>query len=186
MFKFGKWQLITIILCVALAVSIGFNLYQAFNDSYNPSNFTYTPNSPLTVEATNYPLRLSMTINKTEFKLREPISMIFTLKNIGNKTLTLVFSCGRDRKGFRVYNERGREVYSSLRHTLYPHEWVPTKMLPGEEVGGLTTWYQEVEPYQNFHLGKAPPGTYHIIGEFISISLNLTIRTPPITIKIVE
>ena len=24
----------------------------------------------------------------------------------------------------------------------------------------------EVEPYQNFHLGKAPPGTYHIIGEF--------------------
>jgi len=184
MFKFGKWQLTTIILCVALAVSIGFNLYQAFNDSYNPSNFTYTSNSPLTVEATNYPLRLSMTINKTEFKLGEPINMKFTLKNIGNKTLVLYTD--RDMLSFIVYDKAGSEVYNEYRHVAYTHSTY--RIHPDEELsfGNVTTWYQKVEPYQNFHLGNAPPGTYHIIGEFISISLNLTIRTPPITIKIVE
>ena len=169
------------ILLVAL-VSVVVFVVVAVNHNRAGNETTY----PVTVEASDYPLNLSMTINKTVFRLGEPVKIRLRIKNIGNKTLVLSFG-DRDRPSFIVYNEEGSEVYRFLRHVLYPTMYNPVKISPGDEFsfGNYTVWYQKVEPYQNYHLNDAPPGTYHIIGEFVSTSLDLTIQTPPITIKIV-
>jgi len=126
-----------------------------------------------------------MTINKTVFRLGEPVNIKIRIKNIGNETLVLCFTDGRDHPGFIVYNFLNSEVYHF--DFFYLEFQVFSKISPGKEYsfGNYTVWYQKVYPRQNYHLSKAPPGIYYIVGEFVSVSLKLTIRTPPITIKIV-
>ncbi len=191
MLKDKKWQILSIILAVGLGVSVCFNVYQSFNAlRNNPNSDT---NQPVTVEASNYPLSLSMTIDKTVFELGEPVKITFRLENIGNETLNLYFSDGNDAYDFIVYNESNTIVYRKYYDTLYPQVHTPSKMEPGEARGRTWAWwqvdglvYQGLDKDPPAYYEKVPPGTYHITGLFISHTLNITVETPPITITILE
>lgn len=145
------------------------------------------------VNATQYPFKLTMSLSKTELKLGDPVNISLFLEYTGNENLTLVFSCGKDQLSFTVYDEKNSSVYDKYSNTVYAAIYMPTAVVLGWYQNITYTWYQEDGlVYQG--IGQDPPayynkvsaGTYHIVGVFISHTLNLTIETPPITITILE
>jgi len=130
------------------------------------------------VEASHSPLRLIMILNKTTFKVKEPLNIHLILENIGNETLTLCFSDGIDFPVFVVYDEKGSKVFD-LREDLFlipSHQ--PFDLPPKQSNGVALTWYLELQP-----------GTYQIVGIYnggLGFMLGFTIKTEPITITIVS
>ncbi len=125
------------------------------------------------VEASHYPLKLMMVLNKTTFKVGEPINITFIIENIGNETLTLFFTDGVDRESFVVYDEAGSQVYEDIHY--YPAVHIPFMLPPSLSTSLTPTWYQNL-----------PLGSYKIVGLFISGSLGFTLETQPVTITIEE
>lgn len=142
------------------------------------------------VEASHFPLKLAMVLNKTTFEMGEPVNMILQIENIGNETLTLHYYGGADHFSFVVYDKNGFKLYEPDRvwPTLYmPPEHVP----PGLARIAQDTWHQQYNPIFRgwgedplYEYKKVPSGAYQIIGQFISHALNFTIETPPVTITI--
>ncbi len=149
------------------------------------------------VEASQFPLKLTMILNKTTFEVNEPVGIHFFLENIGNETYGFYWA------GlyvyFKVYDEKGSGVYNE-------YEDVFTQVLPRtvEIPPGLgrrvnCTWYQHGKlVYQGLgedppaYYKEVPPGRYKIvgfyddIGSYHNISRRFTVETPPITITIVS
>lgn len=123
------------------------------------------------VEKSYYPLKLTMVLNETTFEVGEYVEITFIIENIGNGTLTLSFSDGFDRESFVVYDEAGSQVYEDIHY--YPQIRIPFMLPPSLGTSLTPTWYQNL-----------PPGSYQIVGLFISGSLNFTIETQPVTITI--
>lgn len=149
-----------------------------------------TAGGGIMVEASHYPLKLTMVLNKTTFKVGEPINITFITENIGNETLTMIFSDGSDHFSFIVYDENGSKVYEPQRGYLMVR--IPTLVSPGLAGVAQDTWYQQYNPIFRgwdedplFEYKKVPPGKYQIVGVFVS-SLSFTIQTPPTMITIVS
>lgn len=139
-----------------------------------------TEGAGIMVEASRFPLKLTMILNKTTFEVEEPVNMTFYLENIGNETLTMVFSDGHDRFSFNVLDENDSLIYES--HWFYPTVYIPMDVPPRLARITTQTWWQKTnigDGTQQVKLGK-----YKIVGLFISGTFDFTIETPPITIRI--
>ena len=64
-------------------------------------------------------LQLTMTLQKTNYSLGEPVNMTFTMTNISNQTINLG-QYADYRFGFIVYNDTNNSIYrTSLNFPLY-------------------------------------------------------------------
>jgi hypothetical protein len=179
-------RVIVLISLVLVIVAAALIAIQAQNSAGNVQT-----NGPVTVEGLNYPLKLAMTLKKTNLTLGEPLDLAFSLENVGNETLTLIFSCGRDAFDYAIYNESDALVYSRLRDWVFPQIITYEYMRPNETRCFIVAWPQFGElVYVGLHnnppcyYDTVPPGTYSIRGAFRSRTLNFTLETAFVEFKI--
>ena len=134
-------------------------------------------------------LQLTMTLQKTNYSLGEPVNMTFTITNISNQTI-LLSQYAAYRFGFIVYNDTNNNIYqTSLNFPLYPNNpgglMVGAYFLNAEESFTETlVWGQTCN---NAAVSEGVPvGTYYIVGQtgYIFNNIGLTIETTPIQIVI--
>jgi hypothetical protein len=147
------------------------------------------PEEGIVVEATKFPLKLTMVLDKTKFELNEPVKMAFFIENIGNETLHM--SMYEDDFDFVVYDEAGYEVYELNKNVAHPAVYIPMPLPSWLSRLGTLTWSQDynlklvtLDPHPQFEYRKVSPGRYRIIGQFVSSHLRFTIKIPPVTITI--
>jgi len=108
-------------------------------------------------------LKLSASLDKTDFMLEEPISMTCQLDNVGELNVTLFLSDGTDRFFLCVYkppvSENTTFHYFNREPIQGPH--TPKVIMPGETLEQILVW-------QNLLF---LPGTYRIIGNLESPTL---------------
>jgi len=135
-------------------------------------------------------LQLTMTLEKTEYNLSEPININLTLTNINNKSVNIQFGPDTNQElyDFQVYNSTNSTVYLGSYEgqsgiMVTPPFEAQEKLDPGQSSGWVFSWLQEG------YTQNVPRGTYYIIG-LSSFSLpdyqqkSITIETTPIQIKI--
>jgi len=148
-----------------------------------------TPKESVIAEATKFPLRLKIILDKTKFGLGETVKMVFFAENIGNRTIDM--SMYEDYFSFVVCDEAGSEIYDWNKNHGHIALYIPMALPSGLSRMGILEWNQDynlklitLDPHPQFEYRKVSPGRYQIIGQFISSHLRFTIETPPITITI--
>lgn len=147
------------------------------------------------VEAVFYPLKLVVSLNKTEYRRGESLPIKFQLTNIGNSTVEL--ECAVGGPGANPYVWLSFKVYNASDNLLSLEPFLVTQMgsevtlYPGSFVGCTHEWDQKVvDPWGVLQYLKT--GTYKIIGFLDGCSLNglpinrSSLETPPIQITIWE
>ena len=133
-------------------------------------------------------LQLTMTLQKTNYSLGEPVNMTFTITNISNQTIHLD-SYGWvgetfDMFEFQVFNDTNN-IWSLIYPVFagyYNGAISVTVLNPEESLTGALVWEQM---YNDTVPVPVSPGTYYIVGQIGPIFLNgLTIETTPIQIVI--
>ena len=99
-----------IVILSALTVLMGVAIVYALGHEFRPQSSTQT--IP-TAEGVNdqFGLELTMTLQKTEYSLGEPINITLTITNIGNQTITYAYCESLHRFDFRVYNDTNNGIY---------------------------------------------------------------------------
>jgi hypothetical protein len=143
-----------------------------------------------TVEGANESLglKLTMTLEKTNYSLFEPIDIYFTITNISNQTIYLDSYGGAfNMYEFQVYNDTNNSVWSQI-YPVYSYslptaepDIVATALNSEESLTGVLEWEQLCN---NTAPVPVSPGTYYIVGQIGPIFLNGTIETTPIQIVI--
>jgi hypothetical protein len=166
---------------MVIAVTAIFMLLNAFL----PLNFSH-----LKTETTYYPFKLTMSLEKITYSLREPINIILYLENIGNESVTLEYPSPSHFDSI-ICDENFNQVYGLGEHRGWVTLWLPPHEIePGETINTTLTWYQEVgfkrvEPGVIYYYW-AKPGIYYVTGIFTSATYNVTLNTPAIRITIGE
>jgi uncharacterized coiled-coil protein SlyX len=128
--------------------------------------------------------QLTMTLEKTQYSLGEPINITLALTNISNQTVSFWLDYSFSYFRFLVYNSTNSAIYSSL----YNGEPVLPLMVlftlnAGQSMGDYFSWEQTI-----FSPEGVPvlPGTYYIVGQVGPVQevYNSTIETTPIQITI--
>jgi hypothetical protein len=157
-------------------------------------NFGSSPPPPLslppTAEGVNDGLKLTMTLEKTEYTIGEPVNITLTITNISNQTTTI---------GLSAYNDFDFRVYNGTNSTLYQWSnrwigvavpqviWLET-LNAGESLSENLAWSQTCYNTGLSEGVPVSPGEYHIVGQIGSIlsGKNSTIETTPIQVTIVK
>jgi len=141
-----------------------------------------------TVEGVNEQLglQLTMTLEKTNYSLFEPISIYFTITNISNQTISLLqYGDAFNMYEFRVYNDTNNSIWSQIYpvYAFNPGGPMITKTLLNskESLTGVLVWEQMCNDTAPVPVS---PGTYYIVGQIGPIFMNGTIETTPIKIVI--
>jgi hypothetical protein len=147
--------------------------------------------SKVTSTLINGPLELRLELDKTEFVQGEPVNITVSLKNIGNKTITVVYTTFKTRVGVKILYLNGTIANEWGRSPLTATEEV--SFAPGEQVSRTYVWDQDVVIFEGrTFIGRrqAPKGTYKIVGT-TGTSIGVygigplgMLETPPITITI--
>ena len=140
-------------------------------------------------EATEYPFKLVMTLDRTTYKLGDLVNVTWILINVGEENVTLYYSVDH-LLDFVVYDANFIRVYR------YRSQWggvlgiLPLAPIPpGDRMTLTGSWEQtydssgKVRP-ELWHK-KVPPGIYHIAGIFRSGTYNVTLTTSVIRIAII-
>jgi len=136
-------------------------------------------------------LQLTMTLQKTNYSLGEPVNMTFTITNISNQTI-LLSQYAAYQFGFIVYNDTNNNLYqTSLNFPLYPNnpgglDIIPFSLNAEESFTETLVWGQTCNNTIYSEGVPVSPGTYYIVGQtgYIFNMNGLTIETTPIQIVI--
>lgn len=169
-----------LVLLSALTVLLGISLVYALSYAFKPTNSAQTLPTAEAVDKQDG-LELTMTLEKTEYSLGEPINVTLTMTNISNQTIN--FTDAMWEIDFRVYNDTNSDLYRwSSSQQVFP-AIIVTMPLNAEE--SLT--YHRVWPQTcNYTLvsggASVSPGTYYIVGQDSRYSL----QTTPIQVTIIK
>ena len=136
-------------------------------------------------------LQLTMTLQKTNYSLGEPVNMTFTITNISNQTI-LLSQYAAYRFGFIVYNGTNNNIYqTSLNFPLYPNnpggpDIIPFPLNAAESFTETLVWGQTCNNTIYSEGVPVSPGIYYIVGQtgYIFNMNGLTIETTPLQIVI--
>jgi len=151
-----------------------------FLNAFLPINFFF-----LQAEVTEYPFKLITTLEKSTYSLSEPVNVTWTLINIGDENITLYHSC--DTFDFIVYDENFNYVfqygtYHAILHIVLPFAPIP----PGMTINLTASWKQIYYGSENVpQREQVPPGTYYIVGTFLSSTYKSYLETSAIKITII-
>jgi hypothetical protein len=136
---------------------------------------------PLGPSASEYPFKLAITLEKTSYKTAEPITITWTLTNIGEENVTLLF--GNDFLGdFIIQDDNFNVVYHEVANAVWAAIYYAYPELPPDRNFTRTvTWYQDYDGITKKHV---PSGTYWVSGYFKGFSYPVTLETPPLKITI--
>lgn len=101
--------------------------------------------SKLVAEATQYPFKLTISIEKNTYKLYEPINMTVTLKNVGEKNVTITFLSRPNPSPYwfwRVYDENDQLVFYHKAAVSVPSLEEMT-LQPAQSMQQNCTWDQK-------------------------------------------
>lgn len=155
-------------------------IFVALN-AFLPLNFS------LQAEATKYPFKLVITLEKTVFKLGEPVNVTCILTNISEENVTL-YNSRDDPPDFSIRDENFNHVfryrsYVGVAMIIHPIATIA----PGDNITVTDKWKQIFDGTYiptEFRLDHVPPGTYYVKGIFTSYTYGLTFATPVIRISI--
>jgi hypothetical protein len=151
---------------------------------------------PVQAEATEYPFKLTIALEKTTFKVEEPVNITWVLTNIGQENVTLYNSRDfpldflvRDQGFTNVFRYRS---YVGVLQVIYPF----APIMPSDNMTMADVWKQIYDdrflklpdPYNGVGHFWSPkkvfPGTYYVSGIFHSATYGVNIETPVMRITI--
>jgi len=132
-----------------------------FLNAFLPLNFS------LRAEATKYPFKLTIILEKTSYKLGEPVNVTCILTNIGEENVTLY---DNDTYAFLIRDKNFIHVYREGTRTLGYYSPLPP-IAPGESWTSIRTWRQIYDQeFVKTEVGlmerQVPLGTYYVSGFF--------------------
>jgi hypothetical protein len=131
--------------------------------------------SPVEVETTYGPVKLTMKLEKTTYKLGEPVNVTLTITNISNETTLLYFTIPC-KTNFVILNKSSETIFEYY-WRIWPTTTAEVILDSGESLTQTLTWNQlEIDDFPSFHSRQVQPGTYYIIGQ---IGPPLTYVGPP-------
>jgi len=145
--------------------------------------------APVEAEATAYPFKLKITLEKTTYKLGEPVNVTWILTNISDENVTLYNSIDwvfdfiiRDKDFNHVF--QWSCDYGVLLVVLpFP------PIAPGDNMTFTGKWRQtydgsNIYPYYGLGGKNVPSGIYYVFGVFASGTYGFEFETPAIRITI--
>ena len=154
-----------------------------FLNTFMPLNF-----SPIEAEATAYPFKLKITLEKTTYKPRELVNVTWILINIGEENITLYHSADI-LFDFIVYDEDFLHVFRYRSEVGIPMIYLPFTPLPPSHNWTVTEcWDQTYDGSGDvipalWHK-EVSPGIYYVTGFFSSSTYRIKLQTPAIRITI--
>lgn len=152
---------------------------------------TFLPLSlPLQAETTKYPFKLVMTLEKTVFKLGEPVDVTCILTNISEENVTLYHSSDIP-LDFLIRDENFNHVFRYSSYVGGPAARYPfTPIEPNDNKTRMGTWKQiydgTVIPNAELRYKQVLPGTYYVNGIFTSATYGSIFSTPVIRIMVLR
>ncbi len=125
-------------------------------------------------------LELTMSIEKTQYVLGEPINITLTITNISNQTVSFNHS-GQD-FDFLINNDSNNIIFQWSKGRAFAMFIMIMPLKPQENITGTYIW-QQTSNNQPQQETQVSPGTYNIIGE---TGPSYGLKTPPIQVSIVN
>jgi hypothetical protein len=180
--------LFKIITFSTLAVLVGVSIFFAKGYTFETKNASQTP--PM-AQGRADGLQLTMTLEKTEYSLGEPVAVTLTITNISNQTRS--FGLGPDVNDFdfHVYNDTDSNIY------WYSSRWIGggipmfvvlETLNSSETLNSTLVWQQTFSHGLGSEGSPVSPGTYYIVGTIgppFFYGKNSTLETTPIQIALV-
>jgi hypothetical protein len=182
-----------VILLLAVIVLLSVGLVYGIRVEFTPKNNPQTSSTPIAYGVYGG-FQLTLTLQKTEFSLGEPVNITLTVTNISNQTVQFYdFSSWWD---FLVYNDTDNALYewlldsghallfSGTTYSLDPNMGVTYEAMVWPQTCNST----ETETGWNGVLTPVLPGTYYIVGEYGNFGGNpeYKLETTPIQITIAQ
>jgi len=145
-----------------------------------------SPQAGPRVSVTSLPLEFSMELNKAEFQPGENVTIKLSLKNIGNKTITLswyeyyAYYDALMYFDFYIIDANGTLVYQWTKDHAALLAVLKRTLSPGEQLTSVYPWYQ-LNGYPNE--AQVPAGTYTVRGSTRKVGLTVEDQTAAITLE---
>jgi hypothetical protein len=169
-----------LILLTALIVLISVGIVYALSYRFKPGDSTQT--LPTANGVYSQPgLELTMTLEKDEYSLGEPVNVTLIVTNVSNQTINFLHLAPTF--DFQVYNDTNNLLYQDSVYKAQPMIMYYTPLHAGENLSAVLVWAQTCNNTIPSPQGiPVSAGTYYIIGLYDTYGL----RTTPIQITIVE
>jgi hypothetical protein len=141
----------------------------------------YSVNTTLTASSVDRlrGLEFTMALQKTIFKIGEPVNITFTITNIGSVTYNFLHSFPEF--DFIVYDSLNRQLYRDTAFKGFPTIAWTTPLYTGENYTTVLVWHQTSnQSIDNNEGTPVSPGQYSIVGIFFMCML----QTSPLQIII--
>jgi hypothetical protein len=176
-----------IILFSTLAVLVGVGMFFALGYTFEPK----TPSQTLLkAQGSADGLQLTMTLEKTDYSLGEPISIALSITNISNQTKEFGMGPSVNDFDFHVYNDTNSDIYwysSRWVGAAIPQYVVLETLNAGESLNCTLVWQQTFSHRLGSEATPVSPGTYYIVGRIgppFFYGKNSTLETTPVQITI--
>jgi hypothetical protein len=135
-------------------------------------------------------LQLTMTLEKTEYGLGEPVSIALSIINVSNQTRNFELGPSGNDFDFHVYNDTNSDIYwysSRWMGAMIPQYIALETLNPGESLNQTLVWDQTLSHRLDSKALPVSPGTYYIIGRVgppYFYGKNSLLETTPVQITI--
>jgi len=126
-------------------------------------------------------LELTMTVEKTDYYVGEPINVTLTVTNISNQTIT--FQYWAKTFDLLVHNDTGY-IYQWSKSRIFPFVIVDLSLDPGENITRVLTWPQTCNDTLFSQGTPVSPGAYYIYGYGSSQDGLYELETGPIEVNV--
>ncbi len=179
-----------VILLSVFTVLLGVGLVYAVSYGFKPPNSSQTLRTTRGVNE-RFGLELTLTLERTEYSLGEPINVTLTITNISNHTVG--FSLAPSWWDFLVYNDTSNGLYQWQSGQNFP---MLIRDVPLDSGIGLVNevmvWPQTCNKTTSYGVPTSPvsAGTYYVVGRYnynpFGSDSNYNLETTPIRITIVQ
>jgi hypothetical protein len=140
--------------------------------------------SPVMAEAVRNGLMFTLQLEKTIYRLGEPVNVTATVTNISNQTIT--FEYGPSAFDYIVYNGTNNRIFERQWYEASPLWFTWIALAPGKNIVVMGDIWQQIFLYAppNYTTVSVSPGTYYIVGIWYGGDGSTSLRTPPIQITI--
>jgi hypothetical protein len=181
-----------VILLLAVIVLLSVSLVYGIRLEFTPKNNPQT-SLPIAYGVNEQAgLELTLTLQKTEYSLGEPVNVTLTVTNISNQTVG--FQEAPSWWDFLVYNDTQNGLYEWLRDSgqAFPMYVTTVSLPPGTGFTDEVLVWPQLCNSTLGHYGNADspvlPGTYYIVGKYedFGYSFDYNFQTTPIQITIAQ
>jgi hypothetical protein len=177
-----------VILFSTLVVLMGVGMFYALGYPYNPKSSSQTL---LMAHGVHGDFQLTMTLERIEYTLGEPMNITLTLTNISNQTTSFGLGPDGNEFDFHVYNDTNSNIYwysSIWLGSAIPQYVILETLNAGESLNCTFVWQQTFSHSLDSEAFPVSPGTYYIVGRIgppFFFGENSTMETTPIQITII-